>query len=79
MGYFPGNEGFFILVSKLPAETLKARLDRALPILQSPDHLRRITMPWDLQALGAVRIVSDPVVEPITADDLTPQAGRGAA
>ena len=50
LGHFPGNEGFFILLSKLPADALKARLDEAVSIMQEPDHLRQITAPWDLQA-----------------------------
>ena len=43
LGYFPGNDGFCILLSRLPTDTLKARLDAAAeraPRLRPPagDH-----------------------------------------
>src|SRR5512135_1056794 len=80
LGYFPGNDGFFILMSHLPADALRARLARASTLLRDADHPRRITAPWDLQALGYVRVEADPVVEPVSGgEDLAPQAGRGAA
>jgi SAM-dependent methyltransferase len=80
LGYFPGNDGFFILISHLPADVLRARLARASTLLRDADHLRRITAPWDLQALGYVRVEDDPVAEPVGGDGgLAPQAGRGAA
>src|SRR5262249_51476095 len=81
VGYFPGAEGFFILFSHLPAEELRAKLVEATAALEDPDHLRRITGPWDLQALGYVRVSPEPVVEAVAlADpDLAPPAERGAA
>jgi 2-polyprenyl-3-methyl-5-hydroxy-6-metoxy-1,4-benzoquinol methylase len=65
LGYFPGNDGFCILMSRLPAEALKARLDEAAERLRDPEHLGGIAAPWDLQNQGSVRPQSDPLVEPV--------------
>ena len=80
LGLFPGSEGFFILFSKLGAESLRAKLSAALNVLRDGDHQGRAVASWDLQAIGCIQVVDDPVVE-----DLAPGAGsdtlsqRGAA
>ncbi len=79
-GLFPGTEGFFILFSKLRAESLRAGLSAALNALRQADHQGRAVASWDLEALGYIRVLDDPVVE-----DLAPSADpdtlsqRGAA
>jgi SAM-dependent methyltransferase len=79
VGYFPGTDGFFILFSGLAAGDLKAKLAEASAALQDPDHLRRITGPWDLQAQGYVPVGAEPVVEAVAENARSPLAGRGAA
>jgi SAM-dependent methyltransferase len=80
LGLFPGAEGFFILFSKLRAESLRAGLSAALNVIRQADHQGRAVAAWDLRALGYIEVLDDPVVE-----DLAPGADpdtlsqRGAA
>ena len=80
LGLFPGTEGFFILFSKLGAESLRAELSAALSVLRQADHRGRAVASWDLQALGCIRVLDDPVVEDLApgADSAT-LSHRGAA
>jgi SAM-dependent methyltransferase len=79
-GLFPGSEGFFILFSKLGAESLRAKLSAALNVLRQADHQGRSVASWDLQALGCVQVLDDPIVEDLApgADSAT-LSQRGAA
>jgi SAM-dependent methyltransferase len=80
LGLFPGGEGFFILLSNLGAESLRARLSAALNVLRQADHQGRAVASWDLQALGCVQVLDDPLVEDLApgADSAT-LSQRGAA
>ena len=63
LGLFPGNEGFFILFSKLGAESLRARLSAALNVFRQADHQGRAVASWDLQAIGYIKVLDAPIVE----------------
>jgi SAM-dependent methyltransferase len=80
LGLFPGEEGFFILFSRLPADALRARLSTALTRLRDPDLSRRAVAGWDLQNLGYIRMLDEPVVEDLDASGHTDTfTERGAA
>ena len=79
VGLAPGTEGFFILFSRRPADELRAKLAAATAELKHPDHLRRITAAWDLQALGILQATDAPLVEDLAAAGPLPRAGGGAA
>jgi hypothetical protein len=77
---FPGSEGFFILFSKLGAESLRARLSAALNVFRQADHQGRAVASWDLQALGYVQVLDDPIVEDLAPGaDAATLSQRGAA
>ena len=80
LGLFPDREGFFILFSKLGAESLRVRLSAALNVLRQADHQGRAVASWDLQALGGIQVLDDPIVEGLApgADSAT-LSQRGAA
>jgi SAM-dependent methyltransferase len=80
LGLFPGSEGFFVLFSKLGAESLRGRLSAALSVLRQADHQRRAVASWGLQALGCVQVLDDPIVENLAAGaDSATLSQRGAA
>jgi SAM-dependent methyltransferase len=80
LGLFPGSEGFFILFSKLGAESLRARLSAALNVLRQADHQGRAVASWDLQAIGYIQVLDDPIVEDLApGPDSETLSHRGAA
>jgi SAM-dependent methyltransferase len=81
VGFYPGDDGFFILFSNVTAGDLSGRLANALECVRDGRMLARITAPWDLRSMGYVRVLDEPIV--IALEDghhqLAALSGRGAA
>ena len=54
IGYFPGSDGFLVIMSPLAPAELRPRLDAAAQLLEAPDLLARRLRPWDLRSDGIV-------------------------
>jgi hypothetical protein len=73
VGYFPGNDGFLVILSPASAESLTGRLREAAGLLENPAFLDRVVGPWELIPRGQHRPPQTPRV-----DSVTSWAGRVA-
>jgi SAM-dependent methyltransferase len=64
VGYSPSTEGFVIVLTALPAETLKVRLARAAQLLRQPDFLGKSTRCWEFTHAQIFAFSPEPLVEP---------------
>ncbi len=65
VGYFPGDTGFLIILSRLPGQVLRGRLARAWRLLEDHRHYASLSSPWDIRGphWGVMGASSRPSVE----------------
>jgi SAM-dependent methyltransferase len=61
IGYWPGGQGFTVILSPLPPEALEAITARADEQVRGPAFWERITRPWDLRHFGYGSAAGAPV------------------